>query len=551
MSTLKVGTAIGGYVVVRNPDGDGGAVLGQGEFGITYCGRQRGRLGRPVAIKEYFPNRLAHRGHDGTITTTTKRARLDFQRGLKEFLEEAEALNRFDHPNIVKVLDFVEAKGTAYIVMEWIAGRTLAERVGSRRSGTLNLLTVDELRPILLPLLGALETIHGAMPQLLHRDIKPSNIIIRDQDGSPVLIDFGAARQVTAAASQRLTTILSDGYAPYEQYVLTDEEMEEEIGDLAGGAADADTFPRQGSPTDIYALGAVCHFALTGKKPPNALKRKFGNVRYEPIESRAEGDPAFLRCIDRALAVEPEHRFASAGEWRNALVSGPVPPPPPPPPPSPPPPPPREPKIWPIVAGTLGAIGIVAAIAVVGGRTTPSANNTAIDPIYEGNMVANEAEAMNDSMNIADNSLNDMVDVNVATDVSNVAENMGGANVTDPGWGNTSAEPAYSTLRLNNVCRRAITAIVRWEDEYGSPRIDKWYLTDAEFQTFGDASRTPIRVSSPTIYLYAWVPGQDLIWEATPSSPGAEFNFEGRPYAMRRMSLSGGGSSPYVLRLTC
>lgn len=350
MARLRDGDRIGPFVVE--------GCIGQGQFGITYLARHR-ELGMKAAIKEFFPSSLARRSEDGTVSAADKPSSVQFGKERGEFLAEAQAIARFgDHPNIVKVKDFIAANGTSYIVMEWLDGETIAEKVGSRRGGDLQPYTVEALKPILLQLLDALETLHEAKPPLLHRDIKPANIIISNKTGAPVLIDFGAARQVSADRSQNLTAILTHGYAPYEQYTLADDEMEEAF-DVDARRLGA--LPSQGPYTDIYALGAVCHFALTGSRPPDSLRRKGGDAIYQTLEGRVKGPPAFLRAVDRALAVEPRDRFASAREWRTAMeaVAEERLPPPPPPPPS------R--KLWLIAAIVGSAILISLVIWSIGG----------------------------------------------------------------------------------------------------------------------------------------------------------------------------------------
>ena len=143
----------------------------------------------------------------------------------------------------------------------------------------------------------ALEVVHQA--DFLHRDIKPGNIVLRDLDISPVLLDFGAARQAIGAKSRSVTSIVTPGYAPIEQY---------------------SSRGRQGPWTDIYALGGVCYRALTGQVPEDATDR----VRDDPLipvaqrcAGRASG--AFLSAIDLALSVDEGDRPQSVGAWRSAL----------------------------------------------------------------------------------------------------------------------------------------------------------------------------------------------------------------------------------------
>ena len=266
-------------------------VLGHGGFGMTYLGWNLA-LDIPVAIKEYLPGDLATREQDGSVVPQSSQAASDFQWGLERFLDEARTLARFQHPNIVRVLHFFEAHSTAYIVMEYAEGETLSEHI--ERKGSLQ---EAELKAILYPLLSALEVVHQA--DFLHRDIKPGNIVLRDSDGSPVLLDFGAARQAVGAKSRSVTSIVTPGYAPIEQY---------------------SSRGHQGAWTDIYALGGVCYRALTGDVPEDATDR----VRYDPlvpVAQRCAGrvSQELLEAVDWALSVDEGARPQSVGAWREAM----------------------------------------------------------------------------------------------------------------------------------------------------------------------------------------------------------------------------------------
>ena len=283
LNALPQGHRLQEYELVR--------VLGFGGFGMTYLGFDH-NLDKAIAIKEYLPSDIATRVTDGSVAPQASEFRGDFQWGLERFLDEARTLARFDHRHIVKVHRFFEAHGTAYIVMEYAEGETLSAYL--TRKGTL---TEAELKGILYPLLDGLEVVHKA--DFLHRDIKPGNIVLRDADGSPVLLDFGAARQAIGAKSRSVTSIVTPGYAPIEQY---------------------SSRGRQGAWTDIYALGGVCYRALTGQVPEDATDR----VRHDPLVSvsqqcagRASG--AFLSAIDAALSVDEEDRPPSVAAWREAL----------------------------------------------------------------------------------------------------------------------------------------------------------------------------------------------------------------------------------------
>ena len=283
LNALPKGHRLQEYELVR--------VLGMGGFGMTYLGYDH-NLDKGVAIKEYLPSDLATRTTDGSVAPQASQFRDDFQWGLERFLDEARALARFDHRHIVKVYRFFEAHGTAYIVMEYAEGDTLSEyleREGPLREG--------ELKKILYPILAGVAVVHEA--NFLHRDIKPGNIIIRSEDGSPVLLDFGAARQAIGAKSRSITSVVTPGYAPIEQY---------------------SSRGNQGPWTDIYALGAVCYRALTGEVPEDATDRVLNDSLVavsQRCADRARG--TFLAAIDGALLVNGVDRPQSVAEWREAL----------------------------------------------------------------------------------------------------------------------------------------------------------------------------------------------------------------------------------------
>ncbi len=283
LHALPAGYRLDEYELVR--------VLGSGGFGITYLGYDH-HLDKAVAIKEYLPNDLAVRADNHSVLPKSSQDKADYEWGLARFLNEAQTLARFDHRHIIKVYRFFRAHGTGYIVMEYAEGETLSEVL--QRKGTL---TETELQALLFPILDGLAVVHEA--DVLHRDIKPGNIVIRD-DGSPVLIDFGSARQAVAGKSRSVTAIVTPGYAPIEQY-------------SAKG--------HQGAWTDIYALGAVCYRCLTGEPPDDATER----LRDDPLVPAAQRcngkvSTELLEAIDRALRVEEGERPQSVAAWRTMLV---------------------------------------------------------------------------------------------------------------------------------------------------------------------------------------------------------------------------------------
>ena len=283
LNALPQGHRLQEYELVR--------VLGFGGFGMTYLGYDH-NLDKAVAIKEYLPDDIAARTGDNTVAPKASQFRGDFEWGLERFLDEARTLARFDHRHIIKVHRFFEAHGTAYIVMEYAEGETLSAYLD--RKWTLK---EEELKAILNPILDGLEVVHAA--DFLHRDIKPGNIIIRDEDNSPVLLDFGAARQAIGARSKSVTSIITPGYAPIEQYSTQ--------GD-------------QGPWTDLYALGALCYRALTGEAPADATERVIGDAVI-PVSERCAGRAGadLLGAIDWAIKVDKADRPQSVAAWRAAL----------------------------------------------------------------------------------------------------------------------------------------------------------------------------------------------------------------------------------------
>lgn len=256
------------------------SVLGSGGFGITYRARES-VIERTVAIKEYLPSDIAVRDRDSmSIHPSGPKDVEDYEWGLSRFRREAQTLVSFRHPNIVAILHYFEANNTAYLVMEYESGEDLGTIL--RRGDAF---TEAGLRRFLVPLLEGLAQVHAA--GFLHRDIKPENIYLRD-DGSPVLLDFGAARQAMTSRSQTLTNIVTGGYAPFEQYV---------------------TNAKQGPWSDIYGIGAVLYRIVTGRRPLEATAR----VRTDEIVRAAEAgrgrySSALLNAIDAALAVHEGDR---------------------------------------------------------------------------------------------------------------------------------------------------------------------------------------------------------------------------------------------------
>lgn len=278
-------------------------VLGQGAFGITYLATDS-NLGRAVAIKEYLPSQYAHREPDGSVLAVTDDLAEDFAAGLRRFIAEGKTLARFEHASIVRVHNVFEANGTAYMVMQYEEGDGL-DRILSAR-GTL---TEIEILGILYPLLDGLEVIHAQ--SFVHRDIKPANIFIR-RDGSPVLLDFGSAREAMTGDSRTLTNFVSPGYAPIEQYA---------------GKSD-----QQGPWTDIYGLGATMYRAMTGRAPSDAIERSRAIAQdtkdsFEAGAQRAQQtySQTLLTAVDNSLNFYASSRPTTVAQWRSQLPPPPTP----------------------------------------------------------------------------------------------------------------------------------------------------------------------------------------------------------------------------------
>lgn len=267
-------------------------VLGVGGFGLTYLANDE-NLNLRVALKEYLPNDLALRGEDQSVRPRDDDAAEAFNWGRRRFLDESRTLASFRHPNIVRVMRFFEANATAYMVMEFVEGEPLQDWMRSQRQ-----LDGPQLLQVILPLLEGLEVVHGA--GFLHRDIKPGNIFMR-REGGPVLLDFGSARH--KQVDTQLTAIVTPGYAPFEQY--------HENGN-------------QGPWSDLYAIGGVMYWMVTGNRPTEAAGRIRTDAMPPAVQlgDRARFRPELLAAVDWALAPHESDRPQSVAQLRTALAGG-------------------------------------------------------------------------------------------------------------------------------------------------------------------------------------------------------------------------------------
>ncbi len=278
------------------------SILGRGGFGITYLATDT-NLETQVAIKEYLPGEIAERKQDSYVLPKTGTDGEMYRWGLTRFIEEARILAKFKHHNIVRVHSVFEENNTAYMVMEYEHGNNLDLMLR-----TPQYQTEERLVELFDAILSGLGQVHDH--NIIHRDIKPANIYIRE-DGSPVLLDFGSARQHVADKSQNMTRILTKGYAPYEQMDDT-------------GAA------RQGPWTDIYAIGATLYYAISRKLPTDCLSRFTRVIQKQPdpltpaveLETQGSYSPEFLFAIDQALHFDSADRPQSVTEFRELLRAG-------------------------------------------------------------------------------------------------------------------------------------------------------------------------------------------------------------------------------------
>jgi serine/threonine protein kinase len=273
--------------------------LNSGGFGITYLAKDS--LDRTVVIKECFPSTLSRRSHS-IVRARSRKHSGDLRNFVQNFIDEARNLAKLVHPNIVGVHQVFEDNDTAYMAIDFINGKDLNDILTT----TDNAFTPAQIVVMLKKMLSAVDFIHQS--GILHRDISPDNILI-DQNGNPVLIDFGAATEQIVRATRVLTgrRVVKDGYSPQEFYL---------------------TGAEQTPSSDLYALGATFYHVITGKVPPES-QRRLARVAegspdpYEPLAGRFPGyPPGFLESIDKATRVLTKDRIQSAGDWIEMIRQG-------------------------------------------------------------------------------------------------------------------------------------------------------------------------------------------------------------------------------------
>ena len=286
INALASDAVLDGYVIT--------GLIGQGGFGVVYLARDT-QTDRTVAIKEYLPTTIAGRMPDGRVAPRSTELIRAYATGLKSFLREANLLSELGHPALVAVHRAWEQNGTAYMAMAYYPGKTLRDVRLARPAA----MTEAHVKVLMMPVFEAVAELHAH--RVIHRDISPDNILVM-ANGTTVLLDLGAARQVLGGMTQALTTILKPGFAPIEQYV-EDGSME------------------QGRWTDVYGLGAVIYFLATGRPPTAATTRIVRDTLPSLSDAVPNVDysPRFAQAVKRSLAVRAIDRYKSIGEFREAL----------------------------------------------------------------------------------------------------------------------------------------------------------------------------------------------------------------------------------------
>ena len=268
-----------------------GRVIGYGGFGVTYIGYDP-VFECKIAIKEYLPGEFATRcAGTNEVTVFSGDREEQFVGGIVKFLEEARRLAKFKNTaGIVRINDSFNENNTAYIVMEYLDGETLKEKI--EREGKLSL---EDSLNIMMPILDALKAVHKE--GILHRDISPDNIFITKK-GEVKLLDFGAARYATTTHSKSLSVIVKPGYAPQEQY--------RSRGD-------------QGTWTDVYACAATLYKMITGVTPEDSMERGNKDTLAAPSKLGIKIPKNKENAIMNALNLRIEDRTQTAEDFENEL----------------------------------------------------------------------------------------------------------------------------------------------------------------------------------------------------------------------------------------
>ncbi|MBK6741739.1 MAG: serine/threonine protein kinase [Hydrogenophilales bacterium] len=267
--------------------------IGGGGFSMVYLAYDG--EGEPVALKEYLPDGVVRRNEDYSVAPMSEEKERSFRQGMRFFFDEGRTLAHIRHPNVVRVLSFFRANETVYMVMKYERGKTLQRHIQEMGDEPMR---ESYLRGIFIRLLNGLREVHAS--RLLHLDIKPSNIYIRS-DATPVLIDFGAARQALSGDAHTFTPMYTPGFAAPEQYGQRD---------------------RLGPWTDIYAAGASI-YACLAKAPPPPANERLEEDKFQPAANRLKGlyTAPFLELVDSMLRLNYLERPQSVFTVQKHLIA--------------------------------------------------------------------------------------------------------------------------------------------------------------------------------------------------------------------------------------
>ena len=275
---LQPGTILDQYMIEKP--------LAGGGFSSVYLARQLSDQ-HQVAIKEYLPRRLAHRTWQNHIVPNSDETKPLFLRGKTLFIEEAKALSKLKHTNIVEVLNFFSDNSTVYLVMTYDYGKNLGYYIKDKKRK----LSDEFLLEVFPTLMAGIKTIHDA--NLLHLDIKPENILIRPGP-DPLLLDFGAVHPYPKTEQWKGGKVLTKGFSPPEQY-----------------PADGDVGPW----SDIYAIGATMRTCIERRPPPPSPNRVIDDYLTPAIKKfKKKHNCQLLEVIDAALELNPQNRPQSIDE---------------------------------------------------------------------------------------------------------------------------------------------------------------------------------------------------------------------------------------------
>lgn len=274
-------------------------ILGQGNLSNTYLAKSIVSSDK-VIIEEFFPHNIgAYRCDDYSVSVEPDENKPLYEKALKNFLEEKHFMVKMNHLNIVSILQVMEKYNTAYIVMTYEEGETLDEYLSST-----SFISEDELLSIMMPILEGVKYLHSK--EILHMDIALDNIYLR-KHGTSMLIGLGAAKYKNLLDSTTIAHIIKDGYSPPERY----------LGNIDNKAS------------DIYALGAVMYYMITGHKPTGASKRQMkllagerDKVKNLVINYKDKYNIHLLNAIVISLDFQQKNRFQVIEEFQHAIIQG-------------------------------------------------------------------------------------------------------------------------------------------------------------------------------------------------------------------------------------